>query len=665
MLNLGILAHVDAGKTSLTERLLFAAGVIDEIGSVDDGSTQTDSLALERQRGITIKSAVVSFVVGDVTVNLIDTPGHPDFIAEVERVLSVLDGAVLVVSAVEGVQAQTRVLMRTLHRLGIPTLIFVNKIDRRGADPDRAMAAIADKLTPAVIAMGSAREPGTPQAGFRPYGPADTEFTGRLAEVLAEHDDELLAAYLGEQGVGYGRLGRALTAQSRRGLVHPVFLGSAITGAGTGDLLAGIARLLPAARGDQAGPASGTVFKVERGPAGEKIAYARMFSGSLRVRDRLCFGQGRAARVTSIAVFERGAAARRDSVTAGQIGRLWGLAEVRVGDVIGTGGGRTGRAAAGSFRPPTLETVVVPCRRSDLGALYAALAQLAEQDPLIGVRQDDVRQEISVSLYGEVQKEVIQATLAGDFGIEVGFRETTTICVERPAGTGAAVEVIDQPPNPFLAGIGLRVDPAIPGAGVSFRLEIELGALPLAFLNAIEETVHQVLRQGLYGWEVTDAVVTLTHSGYWPRQSHAHGTFDKSMSSTAGDFRNLTPLVLMDALRQGGTQVLEPVHRFRLEVPGDTVGAVLPALARLRAVPRGQTAAGPSAVLEGDIPAARTHELGQQLPALTRGEGVLESEFDHYQPVRGPYPVRARWDSNPLNRREYLLRVARPGTVRR
>ena len=664
MLNLGILAHVDAGKTSLTERLLFTAGVIDEIGSVDDGSTQTDSLALERQRGITIKSAVVSFVVGDVTVNLIDTPGHPDFIAEVERVLSVLDGAVLVVSAVEGVQAQTRVLMRTLRRLGIPTLIFVNKIDRGGADPDLVMAAMAEKLTPAVIALGSARDLGTPAASFSQYGPADGEFTGRLTEVLADHDDELLDAYLGEASIPYGRLRRALAAQSRRGLVHPVFFGSAITGAGAAELLDGITRLLPAARGDQDGPASGTVFKVERGPAGEKIAYARVFAGTLRVRDRLCFGAGRAGRVTSIAVFERGAAARRDAVTAGQIGRLWGLAEVRIGDPIGAaGGGATAGRAAGSFRPPTLETVVVPCRRSDRGALYAALTQLAEQDPLIGVRQDDVRQEISVSLYGEVQKEVIQATLADDYGIEVGFRETTTICIERVAGTGAAVEVINQPPNPFLAGIGLRVDPAEPGAGVSFRLEIELGALPLAFLKAIEETLHQVLRQGLYGWEVTDAVVTLTHSGYWPRQSHAHATFDKSMSSTAGDFRNLTPLVLVDALRQAGTQVLEPVHRFRLEIPADTLGVVLPALARLRAVPRGQTAAGQgpgdaSSVLEGDIPAARTHELGQQLPALTRGEGVLESEFDHYQPVQGPYPVRSRWDNNPLNRREYLLRVA-------
>src|SRR5256885_8143108 len=147
-LNLGIVAHVDAGKTTLTERLLYAAGVIDEIGSVDAGTTQTDSLQLERERGITIKSAVVSFAIDDVTVNLIDTPGHPDFIAEVERALTVLDGAVLVISAVEGVQPQTRILMRALRRLAIPTLLFINKIDRRGARYERLLDEIGARLTP-------------------------------------------------------------------------------------------------------------------------------------------------------------------------------------------------------------------------------------------------------------------------------------------------------------------------------------------------------------------------------------------------------------------------------------------------------------------------------------------------------------------------------------
>jgi ribosomal protection tetracycline resistance protein len=190
-LNLGIVAHVDAGKTSLTERLLFAAGVIDGLGRVDDGNTQTDTMALERQRGITIKSAVMSFAVGDLTVNLIDTPGHPDFIAEVERTLAVLDGAVLVISAVEGVQAQTRVLMRALRRLALPTLIFVNKIDRAGAGDDRGLAEMRGKLTTENVSMGAVRDPGTRRAVVS-YGAGDAAFTARLADVLADHDDASL-----------------------------------------------------------------------------------------------------------------------------------------------------------------------------------------------------------------------------------------------------------------------------------------------------------------------------------------------------------------------------------------------------------------------------------------------------------------------------------------
>jgi ribosomal protection tetracycline resistance protein len=657
-LNLGILAHVDAGKTTLTERLLHAAGVIDEIGSVDDGSTQTDSLPLERQRGITIKSAVVSFVIDDVAVNLIDTPGHPDFIAEVERVLGVLDGAVLMVSAVEGVQAQTRVLMRALRRLRIPTLVFVNKIDRAGARYEGVLREIAERLTPEIIPMGSACDLGTRAADFTPYGAADGAFADRLADLLADHDGEILAAYVDDETrLSYGRLRHALAAQTRRALVHPVFFGSAITRAGVDSLIAGITELLPAAEGDVEGPVSGTVFKVERGQAGEKIAYVRMFSGTVRTRDRLRLPGGNEQKVTAIGVFDGGPAVACASLCAGQIGKLWGLGAVRIGDEIGTSRTTPERH---HFSPPTLETVVVP-RPADKGALHLALARLAEQDPLINLRQDDVRQETFVSLYGEVQKEVVQATLANEFDVAVEFRETTTICIERPIGVGSAVEVIDEEPNPFLATVGLRVEPAAFGTGAEFRLAREvLGTMPLAFFKAVEETVYETLRQGLYGWEVTDCAVTMTHSGYWARQSSAHGTFDKSMSSTAGDFRNLTPLVLMDALEQAGTTVCEPIHRFYLEVPADTLGPVSATLARLRAVPQTPETRGSSCTLEGEIPADRVHELERRLPALTRGEGVLlECAFDRYEPVRGKIPARPRSDHNPLDRKEYLLRVTR------
>jgi len=655
-LNLGILAHVDAGKTSLTERLLHAAGVIDEIGSVDDGNTQTDSLALERQRGITIKSAVVSFVIGDVTVNLIDTPGHPDFIAEVERVLNVLDGAVLVISAVEGVQAQTRVLMRTLQRLRIPTLIFVNKIDRGGAQDEHVLRNITETLTPYVVPMGSAHGLGGRDAGFTPYGAADGAFTAALADLLARHDDAILAAYVDDETpVAYGRLRDELAAQTGRALVHPVFFGSAITGAGVDALISGITELLPAGEGDADGPVSGTVFKVERGPAGEKIAYVRMFSGTVRTRDRLRFrgddGRDDEWKVTSVRVFDRGSAVPRASVAAGEIGQLWGLADVRIGDAVGLP--RT--ASEGHhFAPPTLETVVVPRHPGEKGALHVALAQLAEQDPLINLRQDDIRQELFLSLYGEVQKEVIQQTLTTDFDIDVDFRETTTICVERPIGTGSAVELLGKAPNPFLATVGLRVDPAAPGSGVRFGLDVKVESIPLyvykaveEFRAALEETVRETLRQGLRGWQVIDCTVTLTQCGY------------TSPETTAKDFRLLTPLVLMSALKRAGTVVCEPIHRFHLEVPADTVGAIAPVLARLRAVPRATATRGPACTLDGDIPADRVHDLQQRLRGLTHGEGVMESVFDHYEPIRGPVPVRRRTDHNPLSREEYLLHVRR------
>lgn len=476
-LNLGILAHVDAGKTSLTERLLHTAGVIDELGRVDDGSTRTDSLDLERRRGITIKSAVASFPLGDTNVNLVDTPGHPDFIAEVERVLGVLDGAVLVVSAVEGVQAQTRVLMRTLRRLRIPTLVFVNKVDRGGAREATLLDDLRHKLTPAMVPMNTVPHGlGGRDALCVPYVAQDAAHRAHLVDVLSARDDALLEAYVKDEGsVTYGRLRDALAEQTARTEAHPVYFGSAMTGAGVDALVDGITRLLPPAEELTQLPLFARVFKVERGPAGEKIAYARVFTGTLRVRERLALPGGGEDRVTSVRVFADGADTPRTEAGPGQVARLWGLGGVRVGDDLGE---PQLPIREHHFAPPTLETVVDPDRPGLRGALLAALTQLAEQDPLIGLRQDDIRQEIFLSLYGEVQKEVVQATLAEEFGLDVTFRASTPLCVERPSGSGAAFEAMKGDGNPFLATIGLRVDPAPIGSGIAFRLGIELGSLP-------------------------------------------------------------------------------------------------------------------------------------------------------------------------------------------
>jgi len=652
-LNLGILAHVDAGKTTLTERLLYEAGVIRDVGSVDAGTTQTDTLALERQRGITIRTAVASFSVGDVHVNLIDTPGHPDFIAEVERSLSVLDGAVLVVSAVEAVQPQTRILMRALKRLRVPTLLFVNKIDRAGADDERVLQAISERLTSAIVPMGRTRALGTLAAQFTP-------FEAPAADLVAEYDEDVLAAYVSGDGHVPGEsLRTALAEQTKRALVHPVFFGAAITGAGVGALVAGIAELLPNAAGDPDAPLAATVFKIERAHRGEKVAYVRVFSGTLRVRDRVRFGRALDGKVTGLAVFERGRAEQRPSVAAGAIAKVWGLREIQIGDRIGEAGPD---ATAHEFPPPTLEAVVEACDPDERASLRVGLAQLAEQDPLINVRQDAESQEVSVSLYGEVQKEVIQATLADEYGIDAVFREVTPIYVERPVDAGEAVEILHAETNPYEATIGLRVEPTGEGSGVEFRLGVSSLVVPLyvfktreSFGEHMEAYVREALAEGLFGWHVTDCVITMTQCVY----AIPDGPPSRQGRSTAADFRKLTPIVLMHALERSGTVVCEPVVRATVEVPTETIGAVVPALARLGAAVETSSVRGELSVVEAVLPAARVNDVQRRLPGLTGGEGVLESRFAGYEPMHGEQPERRRTTPDPRNLDEYVMHVGR------
>src|SRR4051794_5930135 len=336
--NIGILAHVDAGKTSLTERLLHATGVIDHVGSVDRGDTQTDTDDLERRRGITIRSAVVAFTVDDVKVNLIDTPGHPDFISEVERALAVLDGVVLVVSAVEGVQAHTRLLMRTLVKLGMPVLVFVNKIDRPGA---RYLVPELRALAAGVIPLSTVTSLGTPAASPVPRG---------FAADLAEHDDTFLARYL-DTTLTYDDCRAELARQSTTGRLHPVFFGSAVTGAGIPELVDGITRYFPlnaASEGLRA-----TVFKIDC----DGTAYVRLHSGTLAARTSVDYYRGDTrftGRVTSVSVFSHGPRGVDAVASTGEIAKVRGLRGIRIGDQVGA---PHAFADHRFFAPPTLETI--------------------------------------------------------------------------------------------------------------------------------------------------------------------------------------------------------------------------------------------------------------------------------------------------------------------
>ncbi|MEU2683399.1 GTP-binding protein [Streptomyces hygroscopicus] len=696
-LNIGVLAHVDAGKTSLTERLLYDAGVIDRLGSVDAGDTQTDTGEIERQRGITVRSAVASFTTGDTQINLIDTPGHSDFIAEVERALGVLDGAVLVLSAVEGVQAQTRVLMKTLRRLRLPVLLFINKIDRAGARDERLLADIRRTLAPHLVPLTEVRDLGTRNAHVRPRSLDDPGVRTEAAEVLAETDDALLARVVDGPLPSAEEVWAALAARTAEGLAHPVFFGSALSGQGVGALVEGVARLVPPAPG---GPEPrGTVFAVERdgggghgghgtargngkgggkgggngkgkgnrggnpsgGARGGRTAYLRLFSGEVRLRQRVTLYRREpggavtehTGQITALEVIGRAESAR-GPLTAGNIARIKGLPGVRVGDRLGAapgpsaggeegdeGDGRADSAHSANsahsahrddrdgaqqphFAAPSLQTLVHAREPGAAAAsrLHTALLDLADQDPLIHARAMPGG-VTSVLLYGEVQKEIIAATLVQDYGIEADFEPSRPVLVERPSGIGEARHEIARTGHtgPW-ATVGLRVEPTARGAGVVFGYETELGALPRAFHTAIEETVHETLFHGPRGRSVTDCRVVLVRSGFI------------GPVSTAGDFREVTPRVLGQALERAGWRVYEPYHAFELEIPTEALAAVTARLAAAEADIGESVDGATGRLLRGEIPARRVHGFERVLPRLTHGQGVWWSRPCADRPLR-------------------------------
>jgi ribosomal protection tetracycline resistance protein len=637
-LNLGVVAHVDAGKTSLTERLLFEAGVLAELGSVDAGTTRTDSMELERRRGITIRAAVTSFALGGMTVNLLDTPGHPDFIAEVERSLAVLDAAVLVVSSVEGVQPQTVVIWRALRRIGVPTVLFLNKVDRAGADVPATLAQARRRLTPHVVMLTAVDGAGRRDAAVR----ALCLDSDPVVEAVADVDDAVLGSWLAGRRPKPRAIRRAIRHGVGRGTLTPAVCGSAVTGAGVEELRRVLVTLLPRASdvdGSAAGAgngAAGTVFAVDRDERGRR-AWVRLWSGQVRVRDRVAFGGSRPERITDVAVSEPGGVASRSAAGAGQIAALRGTS-ARIGEPLGQPPARR----AHRFPPATMQALVEPVDPAQRVAMFAGLTELADEDPLIELRIDESVGEAVINLHGEVQKEVVGSLLEERFGVRAAFSRTSTACIERVVGCGAAVDRIGERGNPYLAGIGLTVEAMPVGHGVEFSSGIERGRLPASFITATEDGVRAALRQGLRGWPVDDFRVTMTSSQYSPRQSKPHQKFDKSISSVAADFRNLAQVVVTAALRRAGTRVCQPIERFELDLPQHAHGAVAALLGPLTALVLDASIADGTARLAGNVPSARIPELAGALPDLTGGEGILVTRFDHYAPVAGDRPPTLR-----------------------
>lgn len=462
--------------------------------------------------------------------------------------------------------------MRVLRRLRVPTLVFVNKVDRLGADPDRVVTQIPDTVP----------------------------LWRDSSEAIAEHDEVALAAFVENRPTPDEVLPRLVAS----GRVLPAVRGSAVTGEGISELMRAIRTLLPVATGDPAADLDAVVFSIDR----DHVTWARVREGTLRVRDRI--GD---ERVTAI----DGA----DEIRAGTIGRVRGLRKARIGDVLGHGS-----RVPVVFPPPTLTATVepmVPRRRSDLAA---ALRTLADQDPLIDVRLDRHNQQLSVSLYGQVQQEVIGDTLREEFGIDVHFGEATTPLREQLAGPATAEAVIGEDDNPWVATLGLRLEPA---EDTYLRLAVPVEDVPMyvygsaeAFRDAMESYVHEAFESGgPRGWEVDNAHVTVTRCGY------------VSPVSGARDFRHLAVDLVDRALSSAGTVLCEPEQRVFVEGPAQALTSVLRALPKLGAQVTDSTINDRTFHVTGLLTATRLTDLERALPGLTHGEGTLDTEFVGWRPT--------------------------------
>lgn len=652
--NIGIFAHVDAGKTTTTEQILFHSGRIRALGSVDDGTSQTDWMEVERARGISVRAAATRYTWRDVTVNVIDTPGHVDFLSEVERSLRVMDGAVLIVSAVEGVQAQTEVIWHALRDRGIPTLLYVNKMDRVGADAWRTVMQIRRLLsgmaTPVQLPIGAedsfagSRDLMAVQASMA--GSADAErFEQLLVETAAEHDEALLLQYMESGELPREELRAAIGERACRGELFPVLFGASNKGIGTQPLMDAMIELLPPPPADGAadGPVSGVVFRIERDPAMGRVAYVRMYSGTVRNRDSVRnVTQEIDEKVTQIRKIDGQRSEDVGMLAAGDIAAVCGWNQARIGDIIGSAAYVPGETR---MAVPLLTVQVRWRNEAEYTAVVAALHELADEDPLLDLQWLQEQRELHLKVMGPIQVEVLTHVLSSRFGLAVDFGAPSVIYKETPAQTGEGFIAYTMP-KPCWAILRFRIDPGELGSGLVYASLARPERLLESYQNEVARRVPEALQQGLFGWEVTDLKVTLLEGEHhvW----HTHPL----------DFAVATPMGIMDGLARTGVKLLEPMVRFRLSVPEETGGKIMNELVQMRGQFDTPEVRGERMEIEGVLPVATSLEFPARFGSLTKGRGVMSTFFAGYQ--ESPPDVQAertRTGVNPLDQSKYILYV--------
>ena len=633
IINLGILAHVDAGKTTLTESLLYTSGAIAELGSVDEGTTRTDTMNLERQRGITIQTAVTSFQWEDVKVNIIDTPGHMDFLAEVYRSLSVLDGAVLLVSAKDGIQAQTRILFHALQIMKIPTIFFINKIDQEGIDLPMVYREMKAKLSSEIIVKQ--------KVGQHPHINVTDNDDMEQWDAVIMGNDELLEKYMSGKPFKMSELEQEENRRFQNGTLFPVYHGSAKNNLGIRQLIEVIASKFYSSTPEGQSELCGQVFKIEYSEKRRRFVYVRIYSGTLHLRDVIRISEKEKIKITEMYVPTNGEIVPADHACPGEIVIL-ADDTLKLNDILGNEKLLPHKTWIDNPMP-LLRTTVEPQKPEQREALLNALAEIADTDPLLHFDIDTVTHEIMLSFLGKVQLEVICSLLEEKYHVGVAMKEPSVIYLERPQKKASCTIHIEVPPNPFWASIGLTVTPLPVGSGTQYKSEVSLGYLNQSFQNAVMEGVRYGMEQGLYGWGVTDCQICFDYGVYY------------SPVSTPADFRFLAPVVLEQALKKAGTQLLEPYLSFTLFAPQEYLSRAYNDAPKYCAIIESTRLEKDEVIFKGEIPARCIGEYRNDLNFYTNGRSVCITELKGYQETSGEPVFQPRRPNSRLDKIRHMF----------
>ena len=641
--NIALFAHVDAGKTTITEQFLFQSGKIKEAGSVDKGSSQTDSLDVEKERGITVSSTVLTFEWKETKINLIDTPGHIDFSSETEKAIDAIDGAVVIISALEGVQAQTENIVNLLLKRRIPFLIFINKIDREGTDTGRVIKEIEKELCLNTLDIQSVTNEGSGTADIKPVWGSDViDGNANLAEKIIEQDDDLFSSYLDGKTPDLDELNRVLIKSIAEQRLIPVLFGSAKYSLGIEYLMDSIVNFLPSPP-LFADKLFAVVFKTNHLKGLGKMSAVRLFGGTIRSRTTVYNATKDTEEKVSL-IKDTDILNQKiiQSFSAGEIAWVQGLTNAEPGDYLG----HLPEDYTKTEKSIALLTVqIIPENEADTNALIDAMTILNNEDPDLQFRYLKEERELHINIRGEIQKEILQSVLKSRFSLKVNFSKPTVIYKETPT---VACEgfVRYWMPKPCWAIMKFRIEPGERGSGVQYSSIVSVNDIKQKYQNDVEKAIPFALQQGILGWQVDDIKITLVEGE------------DHEVHTKSNDFTIATPMGIMEGLTHSKPTLLEPVLSFKISAPEESLGVIVSELIRLRADFNNPEIENSQCRITGEIPLATSLDFPVKLSSLTGGKGKIITRFSTYKPCDVSLGQTREYKGiSPLDTAKYILKA--------